>query len=99
MSDSRKKTQIANEVRPVIIHLNRLDGLDLSHGSPNDPDRREKWKKDVEGFLNKIRERIMKLKIQKTLQQILSDEKDWSKQQYEEFIQRLESNGIDIEGL
>lgn len=98
-SDSRKKAEIANELTPVIIHLNRLDGIDVSHGSPNDPNRRNKWRKDIEGFLNKIRERMSKMKTEKPLEQIMREEKGWSRQQYEEFIKRLAEHGINTDGL
>ena len=98
MRDSRKKAQIANELTPVIIHLNRLDGIDLSHGSPSNPTRRNKWKKDIEGFLNKIRERMSKMKKKMPLEQIMSEEKGWSRQQYEEFTKRLVEHGINTNG-
>lgn len=86
------KDQIEGHVNNVNVHLRRLEGLDDSHGSPNDPQNRWDWKKDIQRAIGNIRNRLKKLG--KSLDQVLK-ERGWSQQDVDRIRDRLVDQGID----
>jgi hypothetical protein len=89
---TKLKGQVEGLVRPVIEHLDKLEGK-VSGNDPNNPWNKNDWKKHLQKALNNISEKLKKLG--KPFEQVLK-ERGWTKEAIENIVKRITNNGFDI---